>query len=342
MVVFSTAYARESLDGVRHGAESAVGTAVRQYKRHVRGTRDVAMVPGSMDIDGLRLNFAVSDNDEGPGQLWVVNIHGYFAGGAMYHRESQHLAETMGWRVVNPSLPGFGGSDPLSWSQISMPSLAQRIEALLDHLGVEHALVMGHSMGGGVAMEFAARHPERVLGVIYRAGVSTPAWHERHGVIPLAFSTVAPDVGPLADLVAAVALDLPDLMVGRMLSTIKSLLPDLRRNLKTLARTAPVASMLMEVDQTPQVVSVMREGIPVLAEWGCFDRLTNAATAEQFSEITGVEIQWVPGGHSWMLARPSGQRDILKHMPTGQAFVEDVLGRAGQIAPEVRRLRLVD
>ena len=197
-------------------------------------------------------------------------------------------------------------------------------------------------MGGGVAIEFAARHPERVLGVIYRAGVSTPAWHERHGIIPLVFSSVAPDVGPLADLVAAVALDIPDLLVGRMLSTIKSLLPDLRRNMKTLARTAPVASMLMEVDQTPQVVSVVREEIPVLAEWGCFDRLTNAATAEQFSEVSGVEIQWVPGGHSWMLARPSGQRDILRHMPSGKDFVGDMMERASKIAPEIRHLRLVD
>ena len=342
MVAFSTAYARESIDGVRHGAESAVGSAVRQYKRHVRGTRDVSMMPSSIEVDGLRLNYAISDNDEGPGQLWAVNIHGYFAGGAMYHRESQHLAESLGWRVVNPSLPGFGGSDPLSWSQISMPSLAHRIEALLDHLGVEHAVILGHSMGGGVSMEFAARHPDRVLGVIYRAGVSTPAWHDRHGVIPLVFSSVAPDVGPLADLVAAVALDLPDLMVGRMLSTIKSLLPDLRRNLKTLARTAPVASMLMEVDQTAQVVSVVRDAIPILAEWGCFDRLTNAATAEQFGEVSGVDVQWVPGGHSWMLARPAGQRDILRHMPAGKAFVEDVMARAAQIAPEVRHLRLVD
>ena len=342
MVSFSTTYARESLDGVRHGAESAVGTEVRQYKRHVRGTRDVSMIPDSIEVDGLRLNYAISNNDEGPGQLWAVNIHGYFAGGAMYHRESQHLAESLGWRVINPSLPGFGGSDPLSWSQISMPSLAQRVEALLDHLGVEHAVIIGHSMGAGVSIEFAARHPERVLGVIYRAGVSTPAWHDRRGLIPLVFSSVAPDVGPLADLVAAVALDIPDLLVGRMLSTIKSLLPDLRRNLKTLARTAPVASMLMEVDQTPQVVSVVRDEIPILAEWGCFDRLTTAATAQQFAEITGVDVQWVPGGHSWMLARPTGQRDILRYMPTGRSFVEDIMARAAQIAPEVRHLRLVD
>jgi pimeloyl-ACP methyl ester carboxylesterase len=339
MAVSGAAFAWEQLDSVRTSATQVVGAARYRYRKVIRDHRDVAMVPGSILVDGLRLNYAISDNEGDADQVVAVNIHGYFAGGEMYARESQHLAEGLGWRVVNPSLPGFGGSEPLSWSQISMVSLADRVEALLDHLAIDRAVIIGHSMGGGVAMEFAARHPERVLGVVYRAGVATPAWHDRHGIIPLAMSSVAPDVGPLADLVAAVALDIPDLLVGRMLSTIRSLLPDLRRNLKTLARTAPVASMLMEVDQTAQVASVIRDGVPVLAEWGCFDRLINAATAAQFAEITGVAIQWVPGGHSWMLARPAGQRDILRHLPSGKAFVADVALRSQQLQPAPRRLR---
>ena len=339
MVASGAAFAREQIDSVRTTATQVVGAARHRYRKVIRDHRDVAMIPGSIDIDGLRLNYAVSDNVGGPEQITAINIHGYFAGGEMYHRESQHLAEGLGWRVVNPSLPGFGGSDPLSWSQISMVSLADRVETLMDHLGIGQAVIIGHSMGGGVAIEFSARHPERVLGIVYRAGVATPAWHDRHGLIPLTMSSIAPDVGPLADLVAAVALDIPDLLVGRMLSTIRSLLPDLRRNLKTLARTAPVASMLMEVDQTAQVVSVVRDGVPVLAEWGCFDRLINAATAQQFAEITGVQIQWVPGGHSWMLARPAGQRDILRHLPSGKAFLDDIELRSQQLQPGSRRLR---
>ena len=124
-----------------------------------------------------------------------------------------------------------------------------------------------------------------------------------------------------------------------MLSTIQSLLPDLRRNLKTLASTAPVASMLMEVDQTPQVVSTRRDGVPILCVWGCFDRISNAETAEQFSRISGTDIQWVPGGHSWMLARPSGQRDLLRYVPAGRAFVEQSESRAGALPSEDEALR---
>ena len=341
MVGARSLFAWEQVADARRGAQQLAGGAVRQFHRRVQGRTDVSMESASIHVEGLRLNYAVSSNDEGPDQVWAVNIHGYFAGGAMYHRESEHLAESLGWRVVNPSLPGFGGSDPLSWSQISMASLARRVEAVLDHLGVDQAVLLGHSMGGGVAIEFAARHPERVLGIIYRDGAATPAWHDRHGLIPLAMSSVAPDLGPMADLVASVMLDIPDLLMGRMLSTLRSVLPDLRRNLKTLARTAPVASMLMEVDQTPQVVDVRRQGIPLFVLWGCFDRITTAATAEQFSSITGAQVLWVPGGHSWMLARPGGQRDVLRYLPEGASFLSEVDQRRGGLGAQIHPLRSI-
>src|SRR5581483_536570 len=84
----------------------------------------VRMVPKRTVIDGRRMRYAVSDNEdatgpEGPGTppLWAVNVHGYFAGGGMYWRESANLARTFGWRVLNPSLPGFAGSDPLPWER---------------------------------------------------------------------------------------------------------------------------------------------------------------------------------------------------------------------------------
>jgi len=36
---------------------------------------------------------------------------------------------------------------------------------------------------------------------------------------------------------------------------------------------------------------------------------------------------WVPGGHSWMLPRPQGQGDILRHLRRGREFVAEVLDR---------------
>ena len=151
-----------------------------------------------MMVEGRRLRFAVSDNvdahgPDGPGSppIWAVNIHGYFAGGGMYWRESARLAEQLGWRVINPSLPGFGGSDPLEWHDVSMESLANQIMAIAHKVDAGPAVLLGHSMGGAVAVQFAHDHPRRTLGVIYRDGVSTPAWKERHGIIPTLLSPFA-------------------------------------------------------------------------------------------------------------------------------------------------------
>ena len=119
-----------------------------------------------MMVEGRRLRFAVSDNvdaygPDGPGSppIWAVNIHGYFAGGGMYWRESARLAEQLGWRVINPSLPGFGGSDPLDWSDVSMESLANQVMAIAHKVDAGPVVLLGHSMGGAVAVQFAHHHP---------------------------------------------------------------------------------------------------------------------------------------------------------------------------------------
>ena len=67
--------------------------------------------------------------------------------------------------------------------------------------------------------------------------------------------------------------------------------------------------------------------MPILAEWGCFDRVATAATAAEFSDCARTPVQWVPGGHSWMLARPQGQADVLNYLDSGRRFVRQVEDR---------------
>lgn len=63
--------------------------------------------------------------------------------------------------VVAPDLRGRGGSGTLP-GPYGMAAHADDLVAVLDHLGVERAVVAGHSMGGFVAMVMAHRHPDRV------------------------------------------------------------------------------------------------------------------------------------------------------------------------------------
>lgn len=304
------------------------------YRRTVHGTPDIRMVPDVLWADGRRLHYAVSDNDDaqgpdGPGSppIWAVNLHGYFAGGSMYWRESARLARRTGWRVVNPSLPGFGGSDPLPWNKMTMAELAHQVELVLDRVGAGPAVLLGHSMGGAVAVQYAHRRPGRVLGIVYRDGVATPAWKRRRGVVPAVLGALGSDAAPFADMLLAAVLDTPDLLIGRMTSTMRSVLPDIGRNLRTVGRTLPVGSMLMTVDLRPEVRALAAQGMPFLAEWGCFDRVVPEPTARELARCARTEILWVPGGHSWMLARPQGQADILAHLPRGRRFVDAVEGR---------------
>ena len=295
----------------------------------------VRMIPHKITIDGRQLRFAVSDNDtlhgpEGPGSepVWAVNLHGYFAGGGMYWRESSRLAETLGWRVLNPSLPGFAGSDPLPWERVTIGEISAQVVHLLDQVEARRAILLGHSMGGAVAVQIADIHPERVLGIVYRDGAATPGWKNRRGVLVSVLSPVLPDMAGVADLLVAAILDTPDLLVGRRLaSTLRGLWPDARRNLRSMGRTLPVGSMLMAIDMRDEVARVVRRRVPILPVWGCFDRIVSPDTAREFSTLTGVDVVWVPGGHSWMLPRPRSQADILRYLPRGRAFIDAALAR---------------
>lgn len=62
--------------------------------------------------------------------------------------------------------------------EITYPNLASDVVALLDHLGIQRAAVLGHSMGGGVALELAVSHPDRVSAIMpISASVSKDGMH---------------------------------------------------------------------------------------------------------------------------------------------------------------------
>jgi len=139
-----------------------------------------------------------------------------------------------------------------------------------------------------------------------------------------------------------VILDLPDLAIGRMYSTVRAVLPDMRQNIRTMSQTLPVGSMLMTVDQRSEVRHLAAQEMPILNEWGCFDRITPGHTALEFAAIARSPVLWVPGGHSWMLARPQGQADILAHLVRGREFLARVETRWRQLTPREVPLRAVN
>ncbi len=295
------------------------------------------MTRGTTRVAGRRIHYQVTDNvgSDGPegvgtAPVWAVNIHGFFAGGGMYARESRNLARTLGWRVVNPHLPAFGGSDPLPRHRVTPEGYAEAITAVMDELEVEQAVLLGHSMGGAFAVAVADAFPDRTLGVVYRDGVATPAWRAGRRSVPGRFVLPLSGRGAdLADMGMSVVWGLPELVAGRHATRLaRELWPDASRNIRHLGGSLPVARMLLGLDLHDAVARVAHvHRIPVLAMWGVLDRITPSAAAIEFATATGSAVVWVVGGHSWMLVDPKAQAEAIAVDPRGVAFVEAVVAR---------------
>jgi pimeloyl-ACP methyl ester carboxylesterase len=114
-----------------------------------------------LSYQGHRIGF----DEYGEGERPIVLAHGLLMNRHMFDRLGPALAKR-GNRVICVDLLGHGRSDqPDDLRLYSMPLFAEQILALLDHLGLERAVVGGTSLGANVALELAVRHPQRVEGL---------------------------------------------------------------------------------------------------------------------------------------------------------------------------------
>lgn len=92
----------------------------------------------------------------------LVLVHGYPLDHTIWYDMVSFLEDD--FTLILPDLRGFGLSG-ISEAQYAIADVASDIAGLLDHLGVEKTYIAGHSMGGYVALAFARRYPQRVLGL---------------------------------------------------------------------------------------------------------------------------------------------------------------------------------
>lgn len=92
----------------------------------------------------------------------LVIIHGLFGNSDNWHSIAQALSSE--FQVYCLDLPNHGRSSPLE--EVSYRSMADRILDWADTLQLEHISLLGHSMGGKVAMQVACQAPERVQHLI--------------------------------------------------------------------------------------------------------------------------------------------------------------------------------
>jgi pimeloyl-ACP methyl ester carboxylesterase len=85
------------------------------------------------------------------------------------------------YTVVLLDLPGFGGSSKLAGANYGLDEQTDRLRAFCDQSGIKKAYIVGNSMGGNIALWFAARFPDRCLG----CAVIAPATSSRLVPLPL-------------------------------------------------------------------------------------------------------------------------------------------------------------
>ena len=122
--------------------------------------------PGRLiDLQGESIHYL----EEGTGPP-VILIHGFGGHTFSYRNLLPDLAA--GHRVVALDLLGFGYSERPKEADYSHSAQANRVVRLMDALGIEKASLVGHSMGGEIAMRVAAGWPERVERLALVASVS--------------------------------------------------------------------------------------------------------------------------------------------------------------------------
>src|SRR3954471_20071620 len=106
------------------------------------------------DVNGLSLHY----EEHGSGEPLIL-LHGGIGAGEMFAPILPDL--TPGRRVITVDLQGHGGTADV-YRPLRAELMADDIAALLDHLGIQQADVMGYSLGGLVALRTAIQHVARV------------------------------------------------------------------------------------------------------------------------------------------------------------------------------------
>jgi pimeloyl-ACP methyl ester carboxylesterase len=114
---------------------------------------------GYAQVNGLKMYYEVHGNGDP-----VVLLHGSFM--TITNNWTQWIGELAKTRkVIAVEMQGHGRTADID-RDFSYENLADDVAALLDHLKIPSADLIGYSMGGGVAMQCAIRHPEKVRKVV--------------------------------------------------------------------------------------------------------------------------------------------------------------------------------
>ncbi len=114
-------------------------------------------------IDGLNIHVRVEGLEKG-NKTPIILIHGFTASLYTWRFNIEELGKE--FPVYALDLPGFGYSDKPEDFQYDLDGYADFIVKFMDAMKIRRAILVGNSMGGGIAMKTALNHPERVAKLV--------------------------------------------------------------------------------------------------------------------------------------------------------------------------------
>lgn len=257
---------------------------------------------------GVRLRVA----EDGTGAP-VLYLHGLY----LDHSTWRPLIRALGpdFHHVMPDLPGFGDSEkpPASRFAYDIGAFTDAIVDLYAGLALRRSIVVGHGLGGAVAIALAARHPELTSKLVLLDAAwhqPEPSWPTRVAAVPLLGGIVVKQLlGRVAfrtffrrSLLAPNA-DLETARIDHYYDLFNT--PAARGSaLATLRRTADTRAISA---LTPRVET------PTLVVWGRHDRICPAAFGQRLSrEIRGARLELVDAGHCPQEERPEQVGAVIR------------------------------
>jgi pimeloyl-ACP methyl ester carboxylesterase len=243
--------------------------------------------------DGLRYVYL----EGGRGEPLML-LHGFGADKDNFVRVAGYL--TPRYHLVVPDLPGFGEAARPPEADYSPLAQAERLRALARALGLGNLHLGGSSMGGGIAMTWAALHPEEVesLWLLDPAGVwSVPpraleAYRKRMGREPLLVRSGA-ELKQTLDFAMSRPLFIPQPMIDVLA----------RPRIKNYDLESRILRQIRADSMERRVQGL---ATPALIVWGAEDHVLDPASAEVLHKLLpNSRLIIMPGvGHIPMLERP--------------------------------------
>ncbi|WP_298194000.1 alpha/beta hydrolase [Novosphingobium sp.] len=240
---------------------------------------------------GLRVRLRDTGPREAPA---VILLHGF--GSSLDTWDAWAKALSARYRVIRLDLPGFGLTGPDPTGDYSDARTLAVLAALMDQLALPKATLIGNSLGGRFAWEFAAHYPQRVdkLVLISPDGFASPGFeYGKAPEVPLMLEAM-PWVGPRSLIRAnlAPAWAHPDALPDAVLDRYRDMLlaPGVRRAILDRTRQTVLT------DPAPRLRSITA---PTLLLWGEQDAMIPISNAQDYLRLMpGARLVRLPGmGH---------------------------------------------